>query len=269
MSSTIRLGVIGGNGWVGNAIADSAVAAGLIDPSLLTLSSRSDNRGPADIPGAYWTKNNVELANRSDVIILSVRPEQFSAIQIDARGKLIVTVMAAVPAQRITRQTNTDRVIRSMPNGAVSIRKSFTPWFATSSVSEKDKEFVQALFRTCGDTGEVLTESHLDYCAGLTGSGAAFPALLAEAMIKHAEAQGLSRAFARRAVEGVIVDASQLLAGKEEGPERMLQILMSYRGTTAEALATMMDRGFADAVHEGLEAAAHKAAAMAKNAERV
>jgi pyrroline-5-carboxylate reductase len=269
MSLTTRIGIIGGNGWLGNAIADAAVATGLIEPSLLTLSSRSDNRGPAEIAGAYWTKDNAELANRSDVIVLSVRPEQFPAIQVDAPGKLIISVMAAVPAQRITRQTNSDRVIRSMPNGAVNIRKSFTPWFATSGASGEDRELVRALFATCGDSEEVLTETHLDYCAGLTGSGAAFPALLAEAMINHAEAQGLSRAFARRAVEGVVAGASQLLTHESEGPGRMIQVLKGYRGTTAAALTAMMERGFSDAVYAGLDAAAHKAVAMAEQLGKV
>jgi pyrroline-5-carboxylate reductase len=269
MSLTKRIGVIGGNGWLGNAIADAAVATGLIEPSLLTLSSRSDNRGLAEIAGAYWTKDNLELANRSDVIILSVRPDQFPAIQVDAREKLVISVMAAVPVQRISLQTQSDRVIRSMPNGAVSIRKSFTPWFAAPGALGEDKELVRAIFSTCGDSEEVLTETHLDYCAGLTGSGPAFPALLAEAMINHAEAQGLSRAFAYRAVEGVIAGASQLLTYEGEGPGRMIKVLKDYRGTTAAALTAMMERGFSDAVYAGLDAAARKATAMAEQLGKV
>src|ERR1700722_13886546 len=101
-----RIGIIGGNGWLGHAIAEAAVAMGLIEPSHLTLSSRSGQRGESEIPGAYWTKDNIELANRSDAIILSVRPEQFPDVQIDARGKLVISVMAAVPAENIARQTN-------------------------------------------------------------------------------------------------------------------------------------------------------------------
>ena len=185
-------------------------------------------------------------------------------MQIDARGKLVISVMAAIPAQRIALQTNSERVIRSMPNGATSIRKSFTPWFATAGASTEDKALTRALFATCGDSEEVATEDDLDYCAGLTGSGAAFPALLAEAMISHAVARGLPRSFAERAVGGVIVGASQLLANKEDSARRMIQLLMAYRGTTAAALTTMIERGFTDAVHAGLEAAARKAAAMAQ-----
>src|SRR5262249_6432365 len=153
---------------------------GLINPSHLVLSARSEYRGAVEIRGAYWTKDNAELTERSDIVILSVRPDQFSAVKINARGKLLVSLMAGVPTRRIADQTNADRVVRAMPNAAVTIRRSFTPWFATAAVSAEERQTVQDLFTTCGDADEVALESHIDYCVGLTGSGAAFPALLAQ-----------------------------------------------------------------------------------------
>ena len=106
-------------------------------------------------------------------------------------------------------------------------------------------------------------EAHIDYCVGMTGSGAAFPALLAQAMIAHAVAQGLPPAFAERAAKGVVAGASQLLAGEDGDPARIVQAMIDYRGTTAAALQAMMDHGFTGAVAAGLEAAAAKAAAVA------
>jgi pyrroline-5-carboxylate reductase len=254
-----RFGIIGGNGWLGNAMADAAVASGLIDPSRLTLSARSDNRGAVEIPGAYWTKDNAELSQRSDVIILSVRPDQFQEIRMDARGKLVV---AGVPSSEIAERTNSDLVIRAMPNAAASIRKSFTPWFAANTAPKTKKELAQSFFETFGEAAEVQIESTIDYCVGLTGSGAAFPALLAQAMIAHAVAQGLPLAFAQRAVAGVVVNASQLLAGVD--PKHIVDEMIAYRGTTAAALNEMVERGFVNAVAAGLEAAARKAAGVAQ-----
>lgn len=257
-----RIGIVGGNGWLGNAIGAAAVDSRLVDPSRLTLSGRSDTRGAVDIPGAHWTKDNAELVDRSDVIVLSVRPDQFPAVGIDARGKLVVSVMAGVPARVIAERTRADQVVRSLPNAAASIRKSFTPWFAMPHVSEENRRLVQALLETCGDADEVPQESHVDYCVGLTGPGAAFPALLAQSMIEHAVSQGLPLAFARRAAQGVLVNASQLLAGSDD-PARIVRAMIDYRGTTAAALQTMVDRGFKAAVAAGLDAAVSKAAAMA------
>lgn len=256
-----RIGIIGGNGWLGSAIAAATVTSRFVDPSRLTLSSRSGNRGAVSIPGARWTHDNAELVDRSDVVVLSVRPDQFPAVDIDAGGKLVVSVMAGVPARAISERTRADQVVRSLPNAAASIQKSFTPWFAVPHVSEENKRLVQALLETCGDADEVSQESHIDYCVGMTGSGAAFPALLAQAMIEHAVSQGLPLAFARRAARGVLVNAGQLLANDD--PTAIVEAMIDYRGTTAAALETMMDQGFKTAVAAGLEAAASKAAAMA------
>ena len=61
------------NGWLGNAMADAAVASGFLDASQLTLSARSDHRGKLEIPGAYWTRDNAELAStRSIRAVLSL-----------------------------------------------------------------------------------------------------------------------------------------------------------------------------------------------------
>lgn len=260
-----RVGIIGGNGWLGNAMAAAAVATGVVDPARLTLSSRSDKRGAAEIPGACWTRDNGDLVDRSDLVVLSVRPEQFQDVRVDARGKLVVSVMAAVPASTIAERTGAEQVVRAIPNAAAGIRRSFTPWYATPPVPAESKRLVQALFEACGEAAEVPLEAHIDYCVGMTGSGAAFPALLARAMITHAVTQGLPRDFAERAAKGVVAGASQLLAGEQGDPEGVVQAMIDYRGTTAAALQAMIDHGFTDSVAAGLEAAAAKAAAMASS----
>lgn len=263
MKIAARIGIIGGNGWLGGAIASAAVAAGVVDGALLTLSSRSGERGGVAIPGAHWTTDNAELVRRSDVVVLSVRPHQFRAVEIDARGKLVISVMAGVPARVLAERTGAEQIVRAMPNAAASLRRSFTPWFATPPVTPDGKRIVQALFDACGEAAEVFEERHLDDCGGLTGSGAAFPALLAEALIEYAVARGMPHEFARRAAKGVLVDASQLLAETED-PTAMVRAMIDYRGTTAAALQTMIDRGFKTAVAAGLDAASAKLATLAE-----
>jgi pyrroline-5-carboxylate reductase len=99
----------------------------------------------------------------------------------------------------------------------------------------------------------------------MTGSGAAFPALLAQAIIAHAVAQGLPPDFAKRAATGMVAGASQLLAGETSSPAQIVQQMIDYRGTTAAGLQAMMDHSFMGSVAAGLEAAAAKAAEMASS----
>ena len=263
MTKTARIGVIGGNGWLGSALIRAAVSNGTVDPARLTISSRSGNKGSiADIP-AHWTQDNDEVVERSDVVVLSVRPLQFRDLNLDLRQKLAISVMAGVSCAAIAERMGATRIIRSMPNAAAAIGQSFTPWFATEAVSENDKTVMQAFLQASGETAEVPLELHIDYCAGLTGPGAAFPALLAEALIAHAVSQGIPHEFAQRAANKVITGASQLFAGPSGNTGAIIKEMIDYRGVVAAALQAMLDRGFMEAVAAGLDAAAAKAANIA------
>lgn len=261
-----RIGIVGGTGWLGSAIAQAAIASGLLDAQQIILSGRSGKPLAETLAGVELTKDNQQLVDRSDVVVLSVRPDQFGEVNVDARGKLVISVMAGVPAEHIAARTGATQVVRAMPNAAASLGQSFTPWYAMAPVSEQSKYVVQSLFDACGEAAQVPEEAFIDYCVGMTGSGAAFPALLARAMETHAVAQGLPADFARRAALGVIVAASQLLAAPYSNPAAIVQEMIDYKGTTAAALSTMLERGFSDAVGAGLDAASAKASAMSRQA---
>lgn len=264
MTRQHRVGIIGGNGWLGRAIGHAMLETGLIEASALTLSCRAGASDTfADWPQVVWTADNRELVRRSDVVVVSVRPEQFPAIEIDADEKLVLSLMAGVSMQTLRARTGSKRVVRAMPNAAAEIRRSYTPWFCSEAVSAEERAFIQALFETCGKADEVGSEADIDYLTALSGSGSAFPALLADALLGHALAHGLSGPVARRAVAGVVCDASQLIAGPQAAPGEIVRAFMEYRGTTDAGLRAMQEAGFTEAVHAGLSAAMAKAAAMA------
>ncbi|MDH6232068.1 pyrroline-5-carboxylate reductase [Mesorhizobium soli] len=257
------IGIIGGTGWLGSAIARAMLKAGFVEPSQLILSSRSTT-GLSGWPDVACTADNRELADRSDAIILSVRPDQFSTVEIGARGKLVISVMAGVPVATLAARSGSDRIVRAMPNAAAEIGKSYTPWFASDGAKAEDKELVRQLFATCGTTDEVFREADIDYLTGLSGSGPAFPALLAQAMMDHAVAKGLPRDIATRAAIAVVAGASQLLGAHYVSPEETVRAFLNYRGTTAAGLQGMIDGGFIAAVSAGLDAAEAAAVAMSR-----
>lgn len=249
------IGIIGGAGWLGRSIAHSALRRGFISPARLILSGRTQSPALAGWPEVRIASSNQELADQADMVLLSVRPEQFPGVQMKASDKLVVSVMAGVPARAIAAQTGARRVVRAMPNAAAEIESSFTPWFAVAGATSADKSLVQRLFETCGVAEEVPTESDLDYLTGFSGMGPAFPALLAQAMLDHAIARGIEEGTARRAVEGVVIGAARLLAQPNRSAGEIIEALMSYRGVTAAALEAMTAGGFVKAVHAGLSSA--------------
>jgi pyrroline-5-carboxylate reductase len=260
MSASIKLGIVGGAGWLGGAIAGAALSAGVVRAEGLALSYRSAK--PDRFPGAFWTDDNQTLADRSDVIMLSVRPQDWPSLELDAKGKLVISVMAGIRLAEIGDRHGTRRVVRTLPNAAAEVRKSYTPWVASSEATEQDRASVRAIFEACGVQDEVGSERDIDYLTGLTGSGPAFPALLADAMMRDAIRFGLAPDVARLAVNTVLTGTGRLLELNDTSPTDTVAAFLDYRGTTAAAIETMREAGFDEAVAKGLAAAFAKSIAM-------
>jgi pyrroline-5-carboxylate reductase len=256
----LRFGVIGGAGWLGGAITAAVLNAGIASPENLALSYRSAH--PARLPDAFWTSDNQAVADRSDVIVFSVRPADWADLNVDAKGKLVISVMAGIRLSALCEQHRTRRAVRALPNAAAEVRKSYTPWIGTADLSDSDRAIVRTIFEACGIQDEVRTEPEIDYLTGLTGSGPAFPALLSDAMMAHAIAHGLDRHVARRAVNTVLVGTGRLLEQRDDCPTETVKTFLNYRGTTAAAIETMIAAGFGTAVARGLTAAFEKSVRM-------
>lgn len=253
MEEPLKIGVVGGGGWLGGAIVTSLLNAGIIRAGDVSLSHRREP--PNRFPGAYWTSDSQLLADRSDVIILSVRPQDWPSVLFDAHGKLVVSVMAGIGLSAIGGRHNTGRVVRSLPNAAAEVGKSYTAWIASHGVTQEDKSRIRKIFGACGIEDEVTNEDHIDYMSGLSGTGPAFPALLASAMMQDAIRHGLSRDIARRAVNSVLIGTGCLLQHRDQDPIDVVDTFVNYRGLTAAAIEKMRAGGFDGAVADGLETA--------------
>ncbi|MDM9620538.1 pyrroline-5-carboxylate reductase [Rhizobium sp. AC44/96] len=260
MGATARIGIIGGAGWLGTSIADCILAAGVAAEQDLTLSYRSSR--PDRFPHAHWTSDNQQLVDRSDVVILSVRPQDWNPDLFDARGKLLISVMAGIRLSALVSAHGSERVVRALPNAAAEVQHSYTPWLPSPSVNADDRTIVSRIFAACGDEDEVQSESDLDYLTGLTGTGPAYPALLAAAMMKDAIAHGLSPAIAQRAVVATMIGAGHLFEKKPDCPDDIVGRFVDYRGVTAAGIEQMRAAGFDTAVAKGLAAALQKSVSM-------
>jgi len=258
-----RIGIIGATGWLGKAMTRAFLQGGIVRPQDLVLLNRS---GPTDDfrdwPGIVWAADAADLLNRCDLVILSIRPQDFPGLDLSARTRLVVSVMAGVPMDRLTAATGSDRIVRTMPNAAAEIRQSYTPWLASGAVTDADRAIVRALLRTFGTEDELASEDQLDLLTALSGSGAALPALLATALLDHAGRRGLPPHIAERAVQSVICGGSAMLQGRIAHAPALVDAYIDYRGTTAAALDAARAHGFDRAVAAAIDAGTAKARAM-------
>jgi pyrroline-5-carboxylate reductase len=97
---------------------------------------------------------------------------------------------------------------------------------------------------------------------GHSGTGPAYPALLATAMLRDAIAHGLPPEVARRAVVALLVGTGRLFETAGADPVETVAAFLDYRGVTAAAIEAMRASGFDSAVSAGLSAALEKSRAM-------
>lgn len=259
----MRLGVIGATGWLGSALGARLLGQGIWPEADLVLLNRSAGRAAyADWPGVTWAADAAELCRACDAIVLAVRPQDFPVAGFDGAGKLVISFMVGWSLEKLQPLCPGARIVRAMPNGASSVGRSFTPWVAGPGLGAEDAAVVGRLLSALGDAAQVATEHQLEYLSALSGSGAAYPALMAAAMLAHARANGLPEDIARRAVESVVAGSAALLAGQIDGVGAMLDTYRGYRGVTAAGLQAAEDAGFVRAIGAALEAAEARALAM-------
>ena len=257
----MQLGLIGATGWLGTALGTRALQDGWPETKV-TLLNRSAPRGAYDPwPGITWAADAAEICAQSDVLVLSTRPEDFPLPGFDGTGKLVISFMTAWSLDRLAILCPGARIVRAMPNGAASEGRSFTPWVAGPGLGADEAAVVRRLLSAMGEEAEVKTEAELDYLSALSGSGSAYPALMAQAMLADARAHGLDEAVARQAVASVLA-AGGALAGQLDQVDAVLAAYESYRGVTAAGLQAARDAGLARAISAALAAAEAKARQM-------
>ena len=255
-----KIGIIGGMGWIGNAVLEQMLTHPLIRPENVWISNRDGRRtGLEKWQAISVTDNNETLVNHCDTIILSVRPQDFPSLKIKIKNHLVISVMAGVSVERIAEVCSAQRIVRSMPNAAVALGLSYTPWFATPEVDSETLWAVQALFETCGQADRVKSEDHLDFFTALIGSGQGWVAFFESACIQCAVHHGIHPDIAERAVRQLFLGMGTLLAHSKDSVDHVIQLLVDYAGTTAAGLTYMKNSAISQEIENAVTAAYHKA----------
>lgn len=261
----MRIGIIGATGWLGSATGAHLLAAGRVAPRDLTLLNRSGPR--PDYHGArgvVWAADPADLVARSDVIILAVRPGDWPDLALRAPGRLVLSFLAGTGIATLAACGG--RIVRAMPNAAAEIGASYSPWVAGPGVTGADRQAVRAILSAIGQEDELQTEAEIDLMTAASGSGAAYPALMASAVAEWLKARGLPPAVAWRASEAMVCGGARLLEGRIQTAPEMVAAYLDYRGTTAAGIEAAEAGGFTSSLEAALDAATQTARRMAKDA---
>ncbi len=214
--------------------------------------------------GVDVTTNNREVAQRSGLVVLSIKPQIFDKVLREVGdqlkpGTLVVSIAAGVDTATIEAGLPEGvRVVRSMPNTPALVGAGATAISPGKHASEADLAVARALFDAVGITVE-LEESHLDAVTGLSGSGPAYIFLILEALADAGVKMGLSRRNAQRLAAQTVMGSAKMLLETDEHPGKLKDMVTSPGGTAIAGLHTLEQGGLRTTLINAVETATKRA----------
>ena len=260
----IKLGFIGA-GNMAEAILRGLIDRGVVSADRMMASDPSAERRALiqKSHGIIVTGENCEIARKSDVLILAVKPqvmaEVLHALSPNLKSShLLISIAAGIRTSAIdTMCGSLTSIIRVMPNTPALIGKGVSVLCAGPRAGELEMSLAAQLFKA---VGEVLTvnEDAMDAVTAISGSGPAYLFYWMEAMLKAAEEAGFDPDTAKKLVYGTITGAAALADKTSEPPDTLRARVTSKGGTTEAAIRVLNERGVGDAVVEAVRAATNR-----------
>jgi pyrroline-5-carboxylate reductase len=212
------------------AVDPAASAASFAGPDMTVVAD------PAAIPDGFCPA----------AVVLAVKPQNAAAtLPAYARfaaNTVFLSIMAGRTIGGIGALIGTGAaIVRAMPNTPAAVRQGVTVGCPSPTVSTPQKALCDRLLQAIGKVAWVEDEALLDPVTAVSGSGPAYVFLLAELMQQAAIEQGIPADLARLLARQTVSGSGALLAASTEDAAALRVAVTSPGGTTAEALAVLMN----------------------------
>lgn len=207
---------------------------------------------------------NAALPSAPALCVIAVKPQMMGAAlpaiaALSAANTVFVSIAAGTTLASLAKALGPQaRIIRAMPNTPAAISKGITAIIGNANASAADMDLAEAALLAVGQVVRLDTESQIDAVTAVSGSGPAYVFHLIEAMAQAGEAQGLPPEMALQLARATVGGAAALAEASPDKPDQLRINVTSPGGTTAAALAVLMDEatGFPALLDKAIAAAA-------------
>ncbi|MFZ9198627.1 MAG: pyrroline-5-carboxylate reductase [Paracoccaceae bacterium] len=259
--------VLLGCGKMGSALLAGWLKAGLPPTSIWVLEPN-----PSDWLTATGVHLNAGVPPAPAVALLAVKPQMMGAalpaLQALGNGTTLMVSIAAGTSIATFESTFGPRtpIVRTMPNTPAMVGRGITGICANAHAGAGGLALAAELMAAVGEVVMLEGEHQIDAVTAVSGSGPAYVFHLIEAMAAGGVAQGLSPEVAMKLARATVCGAGEL-AFQSADPAAQLRInVTSPGGTTAAALAVLMDAdtGLPPLMARAIQAAADRGRELGK-----
>ena len=256
-----RIAVLGA-GKIGEALISGLLSSGWREPREIVATSRRAER-VAELVERYdiaATTSNPEAVANAALVVIAVKPQDLEVLLGEIGGlvkadQTVLSIAAAIPTSSIERRLAPDvPVVRAMPNLPSVVHEGMAGVCPGAHALDEHLTLAEDTLRHLGAVVRVA-ERHMDAVTAVSGSGPAYFALLAEAMIESGILLGLSREISTQLVVQTMLGTAKQLRDEKMHPVELREMVTSPGGTTIAAIRELEIGGVRAAFLNAIQAA--------------
>ncbi len=256
-----RIAVIG-TGKIGEALIKGLCASGWRKPSEIVAADIHRERLQAikERCSVETSESNRDAVKDAAVIVIAVKPQDLPGLlqeigDLVSSEQTVLSVVAAVRTAAIEKHLPANvPVIRAMPNTPATVQEGMAGICAGAHAGDEHLALAEEVLAHLGAVVRVREED-MDAVTAVSGSGPAYFALLAEAMIEAGILLGLSREISTQLVVQTMFGTAKLLRDEHIHPVELRENVTSPGGTTIRAIRELERAGIRAAFLNAIQAA--------------
>lgn len=259
-----------GCGNMGQAMLDGMLSSKLfkVDMVIASTTPRSYEKLQAKLNIKVVT-NNLEVTDFADIIILSVKPENFKSVidEIKTHVKnttVLVSIAGGISIKQIEDMFGANiKVVRAMPNTSAAVRESMSVLCKNNFVTDEELKTVFSIFDSFGKT-QLIDENLIDAVASVSGSSPAYVYMFIEAMADASVIRGIPRDQAYKLASQAVLGAAKMVLETGKHPGVLKDNVCSPGGTTIEGVYSLEKNNFRGTIIEAMEKCTEKTIKLSK-----
>jgi len=261
-----RIAILG-CGKIGESLLAGLLSSGWSD---IVVTARRQERADelAERHGVKATLANGEAVDGADIVVLAAKPQDMETMLTEVGPQLtpqqtVVSIAAAIPTAAIERHLGPGvPVVRAMPNAPATVHEGVAGICPGAHAAEEHVADAEDVLRHVGSVVRVR-EEYMDAITAVSGSGPAYFALLAEAMIEAGILLGLSREVSTQLVVQTMLGTAKLMRDEKMHPVELREAVTSPGGTTIAAIRELESAGVRAAFLNAIQAAMERSRELA------
>jgi pyrroline-5-carboxylate reductase len=222
--------------------------------------------------GVQATLSNPEAISGADIVVIAVKPQDIDALlgeiaPVVSPEQTVLSIAAAIRTSVIEqRLADGVPVVRAMPNAPSTVHEGIAGICAGAHAGDENLALAEDVLAHLGRVVR-LPEPAMDAVTAVSGSGPAYFALLAEAMIEAGILLGLSREVSTQLVVQTMLGTAKLLRDEKMHPVDLREAVTSPGGTTIRAIRVLEQEGVRAAFLNAIQAAMERSRELAAGEE--